>query len=91
MAKALTINDLKSTIESLFKDVDNTSIITLGTVHATKGLERDVVYLITNTFNESNQEEKNICYVAKTRSKSELYYLIKEKDSKKQKSAQIDE
>ena len=40
-----------------------------------KGLESKEVYMFINTYNESSQEEKNLKYVAITRSKNNLYYV----------------
>ena len=55
----------------------------LCTIHKSKGLESDVVYilnedLIPSRFASSTQQltqERNLKYVARTRSKRELYYL----------------
>jgi DNA helicase-2/ATP-dependent DNA helicase PcrA len=75
----LTIQDLKETIEKLFNDIDDANKVILSTVHRAKGLERDRVFVITNTFRKSGTggEEDNIWYVAITRSRKELYLVSK--------------
>jgi DNA helicase-2/ATP-dependent DNA helicase PcrA len=71
---------LEARIEDLFTDEPGASIV-LSTVHKAKGLEADRVYLLEDTFALSGfggrdtkraAEERNIRYVAMTRSKREL-------------------
>lgn len=74
----LTIKDLKETIEKLFNDVDDSSKIIFSTTHKAKGLERNRVFILTNTYRYGpgvEGEEANLWYVAVTRSKSELYLV----------------
>jgi superfamily I DNA/RNA helicase len=75
----LTIKDLKETIEKLFNDVDDTAKVILSTTHKAKGLERDRVFVLVNTYRKSGAggEEDNLWYVAVTRAKSELYLVTK--------------
>lgn len=77
-----TVDELKSNLQTLFEDTDDTNSILLSSVHRAKGLERNVVFLINNTFRYNNQQEKNIVYVAQTRSKSQLYIVQKDKVKK---------
>lgn len=81
---ASSINELKSNINSLFSTKGSNEMITLGSTHQMKGLEAENVYILINTYNESSQEEKNLKYVAITRSKNNLYYV--KYPSKKNKS-----
>ena len=69
------LNDVKRKIKTLFEDTDEHGKIVLSTVHKAKGLERDIVYMLMPTFKTHNQEERNIKYVAITRSAKELYYV----------------
>lgn len=70
-------------LDNMFKNIDDTSAITLCTIHKSKGLEADVVYilnefLIPSKFAKSPvqlEQETNLKYVARTRAKEELYYL----------------
>jgi superfamily I DNA/RNA helicase len=74
----LTIKDLKETIEKLFNDVDDSSKVIFSTTHKAKGLERNRVFILTNTYRYGpgvEGEEANLWYVAVTRSKSELYLV----------------
>jgi len=74
----LTIKDLKETIEKLFNDVDDSSKVIFSTTHKAKGLERDRVFVLTNTYRKgAGGEEDNLWYVAVTRSKNELYLVKK--------------
>lgn len=77
---ALTIKDLKETIESLFNDVDDNKKVILSTTHKAKGLERDRVFMLVNTYRYGpgvTGEEANLYYVAVTRAKKELYLVRK--------------
>jgi len=81
---ASSMEELKSNINSLFSTKGSSEMITLGSTHQMKGLEADNIYILINTYNESSQEEKNLKYVAITRSKNNLYYV--KYPSKKNKS-----
>ena len=78
---ALTIKDLKDTIESLFNDVDDNKKVILSTTHKAKGLERDRVFMLVGTYRYGPGvvgEEANLYYVAVTRAKKSLYLVRKE-------------
>lgn len=66
--------DLCAYLDSLFSDKDDSRVITLSSAHRSKGLERDRVWLLIDTFRSGGQED-NCRYVAITRAKSELYYV----------------
>ena len=83
------IVSLESFLEeiSLVADIEehknNTDVVTLMTVHSSKGLEFDHVFIVgmeegifphTNSFseNEGIEEERRLCYVAVTRAKKTL-------------------
>lgn len=71
-------SDLVKRIEELFEDTPGgvTDFIRCSSVHRAKGLETDRVWLLSETLypggRTSDQEEKNIEYVANTRAKKEL-------------------
>jgi superfamily I DNA/RNA helicase len=76
----LTIKDLKETIEKLFNDTDDHAKVIFSTTHKAKGLERNRVFVLTNTYRYGpgvEGEEANLWYVAVTRSKNELYLVKK--------------
>lgn len=76
----LSIKDLKETIEKLFNDVDDSSKVVFSTTHKAKGLERDRVFVLTNTYRYGpgvEGEEANLWYVAVTRSKDSLFLVRK--------------
>ena len=76
----LTIKDLKETIDKLFNDVDDNKKVIFSTTHKAKGLERDRVFILVNTYRYGpgvEGEEANLWYVALTRTKKELYLVHK--------------
>ncbi|ALN97154.1 hypothetical protein [Flavobacterium phage FpV4] len=78
------IEVLLQSLKQLFAEPEDETVITLCTIHKSKGLEADVVYilnefLIPSKFAKSPmqlEQEQNLKYVARTRAKKELYYLI---------------
>lgn len=82
-----TVNAVFVKIERLFADGDETSRITLSTTHKAKGLERDRVWLLRDTYLrpppgtksegyiEPSLAEKNLYYVACTRARRALYLV----------------
>jgi len=55
---------------------DGKSCVTLSSTHKFKGLERDHIYLMWDTFRPfSSEEETNIAYVGVTRAKNHLSYV----------------
>lgn len=70
-------------LNKMFEEIHDDDAITLCTIHKSKGLEADVVYildeyLIPSKFAKSPmqlEQEQNLKYVARTRAKQELYYL----------------
>lgn len=82
------VSDLIASFLKLFEGSNN--IISLCTIHKSKGLEADYVYilnenLIPSPFARSEQQlvqEQNLKYVARTRAKKEMYFLtIKSEES----------
>lgn len=74
MPEAETTAELKTRLEELFSDTDDASRVTLSTAHRAKGLERDRVWLLRDSFREGGQES-NCLYVAITRARTELVYV----------------
>lgn len=80
-----TVPALLRAIDDLF--ADRADAVTLATIHKAKGLEADRVYWLNSSQCPSKwarqewqqQQERNLCYVATTRAKSELI-LIEEKN-----------
>jgi len=73
---ALTLNEVKQNIQTIFSEKDDKSYIILSTTHKAKGLERDRVWMLNKTYKPSKGgEEKNLAYVAITRAKKELYVV----------------
>jgi superfamily I DNA/RNA helicase len=76
-----TVDTLLNRLKSLFINKENA--IMLCTIHKSKGLEADIVYilnedLIPSRFAKSAEQlkqENNLKYVARTRAKEELYFL----------------
>ena len=74
---ARNVEEVHNRAESLFSDdgLGIAGVITCSSVHKAKGLEADRVFVLRETLRETNQEEKNICYVAVTRAKKELVWV----------------
>lgn len=73
-----SIKELKETIIKLFDDIDDNKKVIFSTTHKAKGLERDRVFILINTYRYAPGvigEEANIYYVALTRSKKELFFV----------------
>lgn len=78
---AESVDELKLAIEDLFSD--HSSGITLSTIHRSKGLEADRVFILNSYLMPSKyaktecdiQQENNLHYVAITRAKKELTYI----------------
>lgn len=76
-----TVDTLLNKLKSLFIDKENA--IMLCTIHKSKGLEADIVYILNENLipskfaksKEQLQQENNLKYVARTRAKKELYFL----------------
>jgi len=77
--RADTVGGIIQEIERVFKKNTKGDIM-LSTVHKAKGLEADNVYILAtermpHPKATNMQEERNICYVAITRAKKNLYYV----------------
>lgn len=75
--KATTVGGIIEEIKRVFDGNDNGEIM-LSTVHKAKGLEADNVYILATErmpHPKGTHEENNICYVAITRAKKNLFYV----------------
>ena len=76
VARASTVGGIITEIERVFDSNDEGDIM-LSTVHKAKGLEADNVYILATErmpHPKGGKEENNICYVAITRAKKNLFY-----------------
>lgn len=86
------VGDLMESFKNLFKG--GADDIILCTIHKSKGLESDVVYilnenLIPSKFARSEQQliqEQNLKYVARTRAKKEMFFLNYNKETQENES-----
>jgi superfamily I DNA/RNA helicase len=70
---AVSVADVVARIEELFSDKSDGACIMLSTTHKAKGLERDRVWLLIDTYRPGvSTEEANCLYVAQTRAKHTL-------------------
>lgn len=74
--------ELEDKIEEIFSDVNIKNAIILSSVHKAKGLEADNVFILESNMIRipmkqawAQLQEKNLEYIAKTRSKENLYLL----------------
>jgi superfamily I DNA/RNA helicase len=73
-----SVDEILSRTDTLFGDSDGPSpkdAIVCSSVHRTKGLEADRVFVLADTVSERGREEKNITYVAVTRAKARLIWV----------------
>tara|TARA_R110000824_G_scaffold1386_3_gene7036 strand:- start:2945 stop:3769 length:825 start_codon:yes stop_codon:yes gene_type:complete len=75
--EAKSVNAVITRIDALFTDngLGQAGTITCSSVHKSKGLEADRVFILRKTLREGDQEENNIQYVAITRAKSTLVWV----------------
>ncbi len=74
---------LLQSLNTMFNEISDSDAITLCTIHKSKGLEADIVYILDESLIPSKfakspmqlEQEQNLKYVARTRAKKELYYL----------------
>jgi superfamily I DNA/RNA helicase len=86
------VDEVLGKIKSMFNSISDSNSIMLCTIHKSKGLEADIVYildefLIPSKFAKSSsqrEQEQNLKYVARTRAKKEMYYLNIGKKSKEE-------
>lgn len=72
-----SLDEVAAKCEQLFGDADDdTKRIVLSSTHKAKGLERDRVWVLADTYlRRPGIEEQNLWYVAVTRAKAELYLV----------------
>lgn len=74
---------VKTRMMSLFEDqekdgeesADRNNYVLCSSVHKAKGLEAESVFVLRDTLRTKNEEEVNICYVAVTRARENLWYV----------------
>lgn len=73
-----TLEGVKKRITSVFDDDTDDTRIVCSTTHRAKGLEKDTVWVLTDTFKAAKGgEEAHIWYVAITRARTSLYLVSK--------------
>lgn len=76
------VSEIRSKIELLFTDGDDTKRVVLTSTHKVKGLERDRCVVLADTYRPTfGGEEARLAYVAWTRAKHELYLVRNEKEN----------
>jgi DNA helicase-2/ATP-dependent DNA helicase PcrA len=79
-----SLQDVKGNIDKLFHDGDDHNRVILSSIHKSKGLERDRVFVLRDTLRHGkvsrdgsppSMEESNLAYVAFTRAKQSLYLV----------------
>lgn len=71
-----SLNDVYQNIDYMFRDGDDKDRVILSSTHKAKGLERDRVFMLLDTYKPlKGVEESNLTYVAYTRAKKELYLV----------------
>jgi len=75
-AGAKSIDDMRARCAQLFSSVAGADEIVLSTTHKAKGLERPRAFLLRDTYRTGSIAEENLLYVAITRAKEELVYVV---------------
>lgn len=82
-----SVDELLANIDRLFSDSDPETKIILSTTHKAKGLERDNVFMLADTYLRkprgaatAGKEEQNLYYVAATRAKKNLVFVRERKE-----------
>jgi DNA helicase-2/ATP-dependent DNA helicase PcrA len=73
------VSDVISAIDNMFSDKSTQGIVLLTSIHKSKGLEWNRVFLLESTCmlpSGNEQEEKNLVYVGRTRARNSLYKVI---------------
>lgn len=71
-----SVSELKWRVDQLFQSTRSNDCVVCSTVHKAKGLERDRVWALRDTFNRRGSlEEQNITYVAITRARHTLVWV----------------
>jgi DNA helicase-2/ATP-dependent DNA helicase PcrA len=83
--RASSMEEISEILEELFEGRRSKNAIVCATVHRVKGLESDRVFILRDTlplynggmrWDSDEQEEKNIEYVAITRARQELFWVV---------------
>ena len=77
IANAKTVQEIRENLEALFKDDDESNAVVLGTIHRTKGLEANRVFVLAPELlphpmarkQWEREQERNCCWIAATRAK----------------------
>ena len=72
-----TLEEVQQNIKNMFHDETGEDTVLFSTVHKSKGLERNDVFILYDTIRQDTQENKNIYYVALTRAKKRLFLVSK--------------
>ena len=77
-----SVNDVRRSIETMFNDLNKENAIILSSVHRSKGLEAETVFIfeydrieLKLSNEEFQKQERNLHYIALTRSKNALYLV----------------
>jgi len=74
--EAKDFGELRELVKTIFLDTEDKNKLLLSTIHSFKGGEKENVYVLDYTLIKSeSQEEKNVNYVAYTRTKNKLFLV----------------
>lgn len=74
-----SVNEIFTRCDTLFGDSNDEqapAAVVCSSVHKAKGLEADRVFVLDATISDRTREERNIAYVAYTRAKSHLTFVV---------------
>ena len=73
------MDEAMNRIDTLFGDTEpgnKPAAVVCSSVHRSKGLEAERVFVLRSTIKDNSREERNIAYVASTRAKSQLTWIV---------------
>lgn len=73
---AATVTEVEGRVTELFSDDVERGKVMCSSVHRAKGLETDRTFLLQGTFRSGRLEEENLRYVAITRAKQRLCWIV---------------
>lgn len=76
----VSVEEILKRTDTLFGDSEGAPpAVVLSSVHKAKGLEADRVFILSDTLGSGSREERNIYYVAVTRAKAHLTWVVEKK------------
>jgi superfamily I DNA/RNA helicase len=70
-----SLDEVEANIRKMFGEPGDKNIVLFSSIHKSKGMERDDVFVLHDTLKNDSQEELNCSYIAFTRARKRLYLV----------------